>query len=411
MKSPPFTNFGRAICLCLATVIPLQAITITYKNIGPTDSRVFVGFDNNSSGYTTSDFVTALAAASRNDTAYGPLPPPGDLPNFDAKTYAAAELGTNLNAPLGLGVRSAFAPLNLTFFQAHGETLAATGAYSSHAYAHSGDTTSTVPMRWLVHVDPSGAEVAGALADVTITGSLSGSVTATGASIASATWNVATTLYGTVMTGIADQLVPGSTGFSDSGTITFTVPLGSTFELIVDYDLTASGAGAGANSTSEMAASLVQISAVLQPLAPPLVVFVGPAQKIWPPFGQLVKLKSTFSIPNPNNLGYTLTTRVFSNENEFWQNTLTDNLRVRAWRNPHGDGRFYIILLSIAQTNGVKTNTVLFGGYVPKKNTAASIAALSAEATNAVLALQAALLTTPVGNLNPADFGLYEYGW
>ena len=70
--------------------------------------------------------------------------------------YGAAELGTNLNAPLGSGVRSVFAPLNATFFQAHGETLAPTGFYSSHAYAHSGDTTSTIPTHWIIHVDPSG---------------------------------------------------------------------------------------------------------------------------------------------------------------------------------------------------------------------------------------------------------------
>ncbi len=246
------------------------AITITYVNPGPLDSRVFVGFANNASGNLTSDLVTHSSAASRNDTVFGPLPPPFTLPSFDAKAYGAAELGTNLNAPLGSGVRSAFAPLNMPFFQAHGETLAASGAYSSQAFAFSGDTTSTTPTRWIVHVDPSGSETAGTLADVTVTGSIAGHVDVAGSSLADASWNVTTTGFGTVMSGSASQSTPGSTPFTDSGTLTFTLPLGSTFELLVDYDLSTSGSGAGANSTSEVSASLVQISAVL---TPPMMMF------------------------------------------------------------------------------------------------------------------------------------------
>ena len=254
-----------------------KAITITYVNPGPLDSRVFVGFDNDASGNLTTDFVTQTSAASRNDTVYGPLPPIGQLPSFDAMAYGSAELGTNLNAPLGTGVRSVFAPLNPSFFQAHGETLAGTGFYASHAYAHSGDTTSTIPTRWIVHVDPSGAEVAGTPADVTVTGTLSGSVSVAGTSVADAAWNVATTGFGTVMTGAANQAVPGSTPFSDAGTLTFTLPLGGTFELLVDYDLSTSGSGLGADSTSEIAASLVQISAVIAPpLAPFSTTFLAP---------------------------------------------------------------------------------------------------------------------------------------
>lgn len=264
-----YTSIVLRIALVSIALSPLaaRAITITYVNPGPLDSRVFVGFANDASGYTTSDLVAAPAAASRNDTAHGPLPPIGQLPSFDAMVYGAAELGTNLNAPLGSGVRSVFAPLNLTYFQAHGQTLAGTGVYSSDTFAHSGNTTSTTPTHWIVHVDPSGSEVAGTPADVTITGSIAGNVTVAGASLADATWNVATTGYGTVMAGSASQAVPGSTPFSDGGTLTFSLPLGSTFDLLVDYHLSTSGSGAGANSTSEITASLVEISAAIPPPA------------------------------------------------------------------------------------------------------------------------------------------------
>jgi hypothetical protein len=253
----------------LAVASAARGITITYVNPGPLDSRVFVGFDNDASGNLTSDFVSHSSAASRNDTVSGPLPPIGMLPSFDAMAYASAELGTNLNAPLGTGVRSVFAPLNPTFMQAHGETLAGSGSYSSHAFSHSGDTTSTTPMHWTVHVDPSGTEVAGTPADVTVTGTIAGQLTVAGTSIAAVAWNVATTA-GTVIANTLTQSVPGTTNFSDTDSLTFTLPLGSTFELLVDYDLTTSGSGAGADSTSEITSSLVQISAVL---TPPMMMF------------------------------------------------------------------------------------------------------------------------------------------
>ena len=246
-----------------------HAATITYVNAGTQDSRVCVGFVNDSSGYTTNDFVSDPQASGMADTAYGPLPPAGQLASFDARTDARAELGTNLNNPLGAGVRSVFSPLTDVFScQAHGETLLATGVYSSNAFAHSGDTTATAPMSWIINVDPSGAEVPGTPTDVTVTGSIAGLVSVAGASVADVSWNVATTSFGTVMTGAANQNVAGTTPFTDSGSITFTIPLGSTFELLVDYKLSTSGSGAGANSTGEISASLVEISAVIQPPDP-----------------------------------------------------------------------------------------------------------------------------------------------
>lgn len=242
-----------------------SAITITYVNPGPADSRVYVGFANDSSGNTTTDLVSAANATSRSDTLYGPLPPLGELPSFDAMTYAAAELGTNLNAPLGTGVRSVYAPLNLSYFQAHGETLAGSGSYASHAYAFSGDTTATAPMPWTVHVDPSGGEVAGTPVDVTISGAISGQVVVAGAAVAAAAWSVTAPGIGTVMSGTASQSVPGSAPFTDAGSLTFSLPLGSTFQLLVDYDLSTSGSGSGANSTAEIVSSLVEISADFPP--------------------------------------------------------------------------------------------------------------------------------------------------
>ncbi len=258
--------------LLLLAAAPTQAITITYVNTGVTDSRVFVGFDNMAGSNTTSDFVSNPSAFSRNDTLFFP-----SVASSNTMAYSGAELGTNLNSTLGTGLRSVFAPFNPTFFRAHGEINAGgVGPYSAHAFAHSGDTTSTTPTRWIVHVDPSGAETPGTLADVTVTGSISGYVEIlSGSAVADAFWNVATTSNGTVMTGSANQSVAGNTPFSDSGSITFQVPLGGTFELLVDYDLSTTGSGPSTDSTSEIAASLVQVSAVI---APPIFVAVNGAK-------------------------------------------------------------------------------------------------------------------------------------
>jgi hypothetical protein len=246
------------LALVVSTANGAAAITITYMDTP--DSRVFAGFANDASGNPTSDLINHPMAVSRNDTVLGPLPPP-----FTAAANAGAELGTNLNV-IGTGTRSVFAPFNPSiFFQADGQTLTAAGFYSSHAFSYSGNTASSGPTPWVIHIDPSVGETPGTPADVTVTGDISGFVTAAGASVADASWNVATTSNGPVMVGSASQGVPGTTNFSDSGSITFTVPLGGTFELLVDYDLTTSGSGAGAASTSNIASSLVEISAVIPP--------------------------------------------------------------------------------------------------------------------------------------------------
>jgi hypothetical protein len=120
-----------------------------------------------------------------------------------------------------------------------------------------------------VHVDPSGLETPGTPAYVTIDASIAGYIEIVGGSaVADATWNVAAPGQGTVIGGTASQAVAGNSPFADSGSLTFMVPLGSSFDLLVDYDLSTSGAGAGADSTSEITASLVEVSASLTPPAP-----------------------------------------------------------------------------------------------------------------------------------------------
>jgi hypothetical protein len=79
------------------------------------------------------------------------------------------------------------------------------------------------------------------------------------------------------MSGAASQTVPGTTPFTDAGSITFTIPLGSTFQLQADYDQNTSGSGAGANSTAEIDSFLVQIAATIPaPVAPLVAHFIAP---------------------------------------------------------------------------------------------------------------------------------------
>ena len=104
-----------------------------------------------------------------------------------------------------------------------------------------------------------------------ITGSISGVVSAAGTSMSTALWNVTSPSNGTVMSGTASQPTPGTTNFNDAGTLIFNMPLGSTFDLLVNYNLSTNGNGAGANSTSEVSQSLVEVSAVIAPPVAPVV--------------------------------------------------------------------------------------------------------------------------------------------
>lgn len=257
---------GAVLCVAMAALaLPSRAdaIIITYINSGSDDGTVVVGFDNDSSGWATSDLVQNGNAFSRADTAYGPLPPAGQLPNFDAQTDARSEFGTNLNCATCTGVRSAFGPFNPGLFsnEASGTALQASGVYSSHSYLYSAQAASTTIAPWIIRVDPSPGETIGTLVTVTIDASLDGVLDVTGAASADAFWNVSTTSHGSVINGFVNQATPGTQPFSDSGQLQFTIPLGSTFELIVEHDLNAVGTGAGASSRAAVDNSLVEISA------------------------------------------------------------------------------------------------------------------------------------------------------
>ena len=399
--------------MIVTLAIEANAVTITYVNTGPTDSRIFVGFDNNSSGYTTNDFISDPAAFSRADTAYGPLPPVGQLPAFDARTDARAELGTNLNNPIGTGIRSIFSPITTSFnVLAHGETYAGTGSYSSHSYVHSGDTTSTTPTHWIINVDPSGSEVAGTPTDVTVTGSISGLLSVAGASIADASWNVVTTSHGTIMSGSANQSSTGTSLISDTGTLIFTIPLGSTFELLLDYDFSTSGSGAGANSTSEISASLVEVSAQIQTPGPvPVLLSAVAPVIIWPPRPISVPLISSFAIDNPDDIGYQIFARVFTNKQIFQQEPLTEDILVPARRYPKGKGRFYLVLLSLVDENKNVDQLAVIGGLIPHDNSKRALRNIQIRAKHALNRVNRALKKTDIMTIDPRKVRLHEYGY
>lgn len=262
--------------LAIALVAPAgYAITITYDNPGPNDGQVHGGFTNivqvsQPGFYTTTDFLSHENVIARFDTAIGH----GTFPTIESTATAQVEIGTNLNSPTGTGVRSVFAPItNSSFVAARGETYqpGPNGNYSSNAFVHSGDASSTTtPTAWTIFVDPETGEVPGTPVDVTIDASILGNLSAAGSSTADATWTVSTTSFGAVMAGSQSQSVVGSSVISDSGSLTFTILLGSTFELFVHYDLNAAGSGAGANSFSEITSSLVEISAVISGPTPPM---------------------------------------------------------------------------------------------------------------------------------------------
>jgi len=268
--------FVGTLLIALAIATPISgAITITYVNPGPNDGVVYGGFTNivqvsQPGFYTTTDFLTNGNVIARFDTAIGH----GTFPTIESSATAQVEIGTDLNSATGTGVRSVFAPItNASFVAARGQTYQAgpLGNYSSNAFVHSGDASSTTtPTPWVIFVDPEMGEVAGTPVDVTIDASILGGLSVAGVSTADATWNVTTTTHGSVMAGTQSLATAGTSTISDSGSLTFTIPLGSTFELFVHYDFNTAGSGAGANSFSEISASLVEISAEIAPPVAPM---------------------------------------------------------------------------------------------------------------------------------------------
>jgi hypothetical protein len=252
-----------------------HAIVITYVNPGPADGMVHGGFTNivqvsQPGFYTTTDFLSHGTVISRFDTAIGH----GTFPTIESSATAQVEVATDLSNASGTGTRSIVSPItNASFLAARGETYqpGPNGNYSSNTFVHSGNASSaSTPTPWIVFVDPEPGEVAGTPVDVTIDASILGSLSVAGSSTADATWNVTTTTHGSVMASTQSLAAAGTSPISDSGTLTFTIPLGTTFELLVHYDLNTAGNGAGANSFSELTASLVEVSAVIAPPVPPM---------------------------------------------------------------------------------------------------------------------------------------------
>lgn len=404
MNQHTFVLTTRLLAATLALLMPAAAgaVTITYVNPAP-QSRVIVQTDNDSSGYTINGVNSDPNAFSRNQTAYGPLPPPGQLANYHTETYAGAELGTDLNAPLGSGVRSVFAPFNPTFFRSSGQTTDAAGFYSSQALAHSGNDLSNGAAPWVIHVDPSAGETVGTPTSVTIDASIAGVVSAAGASVADASWNVTTTLNGGVIAGSASQTVVGSTSFSDSGSLTFIVPLGSTFELLVDYDLSTSGSGVGANSNAEVTASLVEVSAQLVMMNNLAVNCLEPVN-MWPPNGEVVDPIGTYEVDNPSGGAVTVTARVFSNEPI---GATEDDGLLAAERLGSGNGRFYVLMVGADDGIG-EANAVCVGGFVPHSRSPRALSGILQDSGDAANAVRDALDNTDPEDIDPADFGLFE---
>ncbi len=263
-------HFVCAGLVLIAACERTEAIIITYSNPGPTDSVVHGGFNNvvqvgQPGYYTTSDFLSHSNVIARFDTAIGH----GTFPNTESTATAQVEIGTDLNSPTGTGIRTVFSPItNASFLAARGQTYqpGPNGNYSSQSFVHSGNlSTGTTPTAWQISVLPSVGEVPGTPVDVTIDASIVGSLSVAGTSTADASWNVTTTTHGSVMAGTLSLGAAGTSALNDNGSLTFTIPLGTTFELLVHYNLNTAGAGAGANSFAEVTASTVEVSAVPSP--------------------------------------------------------------------------------------------------------------------------------------------------
>lgn len=409
----PFIPIAKALFILSVLLANANAATVHYVNPVPQESRVYVGFDNDSSGYQTTDLDSDGSAFARNDTAYGPLPPAGQLPSFDAKTYAATEFGTNLYSPTGTGVRSAFSPLNFGFAQAHGESLQATGAFSSNAYAYSGNASSPSPAPWIIHVMPEPGETLGAPTQVTINADIDGTLNVAGFGLADALWNVTTTTHGGVMTGSALQPATGGAPFSDTGTLVFTIPLGSSFELLAEWDLSIAGGGPGANVTSEIDFFIVEISAVVLPpiINPITVVPANPVIVSGPgtpgPYTGWMNLSRSYSISNPDQRPYEVDIRVFSNERFRVLFDGPNGLWAPARQYRRGDGRFYIAIVTIDDGDSVESFAHI-AGLAPRRRGSNSIERLMPLAQSALEEIRAALLTSTVDQLSPTDFGLHE---
>jgi len=164
---------------------------------------------------------------------------PAALP-FSAIAFGQSEIFTNLNNT-GPGTNRFIAVPGAGRFVAEGTGTVATDSYFTNSKVFSGDT-SAIMVPWIVHVDPTGTDIAGTPTLITISASIVGEVEAVGTATADANWLLDTN-FGTIMSGSASQAAPGLTPFSDTGTLSFTIPLGTTFQLNMLYELDAVGTG------------------------------------------------------------------------------------------------------------------------------------------------------------------------
>ena len=140
-------------------------------------------------------------------------------------------------------------------------------ATRASADVYSGDDSTTAPGTWTIHVDPTGTEVPGTPTLITLDASIVGDLEVVGTATADASWFVGTN-FGTVMSNSASQIVPGLTPFSDSGSLSFVIPLGSTFQLTLLYELDAAGTGIS-NSRAEVFSAIASPLALRATSAPP----------------------------------------------------------------------------------------------------------------------------------------------
>lgn len=229
-----------------------EAATIHYvvSPSPPPLSQATAFVDVTASGVGTAPSPTTASSAfggSLSHTRLGPNPPP-----FTASAFGQAEIFTNLNNTAPGTTRNVSVP-GFGQFVAQGTGTTGGDSYNAAASVYSGDTSSTAPGTWTVFVNATGLEIPGTPTLVTIDASIVGEVFASGAGLANASWLLSTNL-GSVMSGTASQLVPGLTPFSDSGSLSFLIPLNSSFQLTLLYQLDATGAGI-ASSRAEVLAS------------------------------------------------------------------------------------------------------------------------------------------------------------
>lgn len=220
-----------------------RAANITYTNPSPPPtSKAYTAVDVDASGEIGSNSLDGDMGAGAAATVVGPF-----LVNHTIAS-ATANIGHDLFSTTSTSLNKFVAAPAAGDFFAEGTSTDAAGFYSSHAYAHSGDTSSPTPgTAWTIWVNPTGAEIAGTPTLLTLDASIVGDLFVnSGAATADASWNI-TTNFGTIVSGSSSLNTVGTLPYSDTGSLSFVIPLGSSFQLTVEFDVMATGTG---NSSS-----------------------------------------------------------------------------------------------------------------------------------------------------------------